>query len=319
MSATPSNPLWLAPMADVTLWPVRKMFFGLGVGLAHTEMVSARAIIEKSHVAYDMLYRHPKEGALVLQLFSGDIDVLLNGAKEALKVNRFNALGMNMACPSRKVMASGGGAALIYRPNIASRMVKELKTLGLPVWVKTRIPSHDPSDAFNWCELLLASGADNVAIHARTPSQGYNGKSDRKIVREIAESFPGMISATGDVFSVSDVLEYIEMGCVGVMIARGALKDPFIVTEALKALGYSVGMDDSLGFRIDVFRSFFADLGDIRDNIAMPLLRRFLSCIFKNVPRASYIRSSLANAGSIVRARELYDAFVDELKLTFQF
>jgi len=54
-----------------------------------------------------------------------------------------------------------------------------------------------------------------------------------------------MISATGDVFSVSDVLEYIEMGCVGVMIARGALKDPFIVTEALKALGYSVGMDDS--------------------------------------------------------------------------
>ncbi len=319
MSATQSNPLWLSPMADITLWPVRKMFFRLGVGLAHTEMVSARAIADKSYVAYNALYKHPEEGPLVLQLFSGDVEVLLKGAREALKVNSFDVLGINMACPSKKVMASGGGAALIHCPNLASQMVKELKTLGLPVWVKTRIPSHDLSDVINWCELLASSGADNIALHARTPSQGYNGKSDRKIIKEIARTMPDMISATGDVFSVSDVLEYMEMGCVGVLLARGALRDPFVVVKTLKSLGYSNVAIDSPEFRINVFRSFFADLCDIQDNIAMPLLRRFLSCIFKNVPRASYIRSSLANAGSITRARELYDVFVDELKLTFQF
>ena len=113
MSVTSNNPLWLAPMADITAWPVRKMCFHLGVGLAHTEMISAKAVVDKNQSVFPSLFRHPNEGPLVLQLFSGNVDFLLEAAEEALKVSSFEALGINMACPSKKVMASGGGAAMI--------------------------------------------------------------------------------------------------------------------------------------------------------------------------------------------------------------
>lgn len=312
MSVTSNNPLWLAPMADITAWPVRKMCFHLGVGLAHTEMISAKAVVDKNQSVFPSLFRHPNEGPLVLQLFSGNVDFLLEAAEEALKVSSFEALGINMECPSKKVMASGGGAAMIFCPDVATQMIKETKALGLPICVKTRIPSHNLHDAVKWCELLVSSGADNVAVHARTPSQGYNGISDKNIMKEIAKAFPGMITATGDVFTSGDVVEYLEMGCKSVLVARGALKNPFMIPDALKALGYFADFKDSFKSRVNVFRTFLIDLCEIEDNSGMHLLRHFLSCIFKGMPRASYMRSSLANAGSIAKTKELFDSYIND-------
>jgi len=312
MNVTSNNPLWLAPMADITAWPVRKMFFRLGVGLAHTEMISAKAVADRNPSVLSSLFRHPDEGPLVLQLFSGNVDFLLEAAEEALKVSSFDALGINMACPSKKVMASGGGAAMMFCPEVATQMIKEANALlGLPICVKTRIPSRNSYDAIKWCELLVSSGADNVAVHARTPSQGYNGVPDKNTIKEVAKAFPGMITATGDVFTSGDVVEYLEMGCKSVLIARGALKNPFIILDALKVLGYFADFEDSFKSRADVFRTFLIDLCEIEDNSGMHLLRHFLSCIFKGTPRASNMRSSLANAGSIVKTKELFDSYID--------
>jgi len=242
------NELWLAPLAGITMAPVREFFSSLGAGLTHTEMISCIGLLRDNRKTENMLLLLPDEGSnagstnVVLQLFSGDADSMIMGAEAALTVNarmgplRFAALGINMACPMPKVTKRGAGAALMGMPAVASEMTRGLKRLGLPVWIKTRV-SSDMSETLRFIELLFEADADNVCIHGRTPAQRYEGRADRMKTAEAARRFPGGISASGDVYQVEDVKEYLDMGCVGVMLARGALANPYLFSQALYALG----------------------------------------------------------------------------------
>ena len=80
-------------------------------------------------------------------------------------------------------------------------------------------------------EILANAGADNICIHGRTPAQRYEGTADRKIIAEAAKRFPDLIAASGDVKTLADIEEYLAYGCVVVMLARGALGNPFMFEE----------------------------------------------------------------------------------------
>lgn len=218
-------------MAGVTTLPVREFFSRLGVALTHTEMISCSGLIRNNAKTNDMLKISEHEGPLVLQLFASDENVLISGAECALKTgNKYSALGINMACPMPKITRNGCGSALLKYPEKASRMVKGLKSLGLPVWVKIR-KFENNNDTLNFVDMLLRSGADNICIHGRTPAQRYEGISDREIILQAAEKFSGYISASGDVKTVEDIREYLSFGCAAVMIARGAVSNPFLCEE----------------------------------------------------------------------------------------
>ncbi|MDR2529306.1 MAG: tRNA-dihydrouridine synthase family protein [Synergistaceae bacterium] len=248
-----ANPLWLAPLAGVTTAPAREFFSRLGAGLTHTEMVSCAGLLQGNLKTQNMLNFLPKdkesgdfsdllESPVVLQLFSGDADRMTRGAQAAvarLGPHRFAALGINMACPMPKVTRQGAGAALMKTPKTAFEMTRSLKRLGLPVWVKTRRLSEIP-ETLRFVDGLVEAGADNVCVHGRTPPQRYEGQADRQVVTWAAARFPGKISASGDVYAVEDIEEYLGMGCVGVMLARGALADPYLFPQALSALGYPI-------------------------------------------------------------------------------
>ncbi|MDR2522201.1 MAG: tRNA-dihydrouridine synthase family protein [Synergistaceae bacterium] len=250
---TLANPLWLAPLAGVTTAPVREFFSRLGAGLTHTEMVSCAGLLAGNRKTQDMLkfppedeyfsgfFRSP-EVPVVLQLFAGDANKMAYGAQAALEAAgscSFAALGINMACPMPKVMKHGAGAALMSTPKTAFDMTRAVKRLGLPVWVKTRKTPEMP-ETLRLIERLVEAGADNVCLHGRTPAQRYEGRADRQIVAAAAARFPGKISASGDVCTVEDIKEYLGVGCVGVMLARGALADPYLFPRALSALSYPV-------------------------------------------------------------------------------
>ena len=225
------NPLCLAPMAGVTTLAMREFFALHGAGLTHTEMISCAGLIRDNAKTFDMLEIAEHEGRVIVQLFGNDDGLIVAGAEEILKKNlQYSAFGINMACPMPKVTKNGSGSALMRKPELAAKMVKGLKTLGLPVWVKIRKFESD-IETLNFVELLVKSGADNVCIHGRTPAQRYEGIADRRIIAETAKRFPELISASGDVKSLSDIQEYLSFGCVIVMIARGALSNPFMFEE----------------------------------------------------------------------------------------
>lgn len=276
--------LFLAPLAGITTLPVREFFCQHGASLTHTEMISCAGLIRENAKTFDMLSVSEREGPLVVQLFANDSGVLVEGGEVVLeRCKKFSAFGINMACPMPKITKNGCGAALLRKPEIAADMVKGLKSLGLPVWVKMRRLEND-EDTLRFADVIISAGADNVCIHGRTPSQRYEGIADRSIISRSSREFPRMISASGDVRGVNDIEEYLSMGCVGVMIARGAFSSPFMLEEYY---GHFRSRDE----KISELLKFAHDTYEISgEHKAVVLMKRFAGSILRNERGSAELR-----------------------------
>lgn len=288
--------IFLAPLAGVTTLPVREFFCEHGASLTHTEMISCAGLVRENAKTFDMLAVSEREGPLVVQLFANDSGVLVSGGevvRERLsKSGKFSAFGINMACPMPKITKNGCGSALLKKPELSANMVKGLKTLGLPVWVKMRRLESD-DDTLRFAEGIISAGADNVCIHGRTPSQRYEGIADRSIIAFSAREFPGMISASGDVRTVKDIEEYLSMGCAGVMIARGAFANPFLFEEYY---GCYRKKDD----KISELLNFAVRADEISgEHKALVLMKRFAGSILRNERGSAELRQKAMTSTSL--------------------
>ena len=314
------NRIWLAPLAGITIASVRRFFVRLGVGMVHTEMISATGLVRGGRKTRNMLEaRRPTilEGyqafgddrdsvPLVVQLFAGDADTLLRAGGMILESGaRCDAFGINMACPMPKILKRGAGARLLEHPAIAAEMTKNLKRLGAPVWGKIRLsPSGYPLSTEDFCRLLLDAGADNICVHGRTPAQRYEGVADSGEVERIADLFPGYISASGDVFSPEDAVRYCRAGCVGVMAARGAMRDPFMIPAAVAALddrsrndAPSVDPAPDCETRRDILIRLGDETAEERGaSVALVMVKRFAGGVFRGLRGAGEVRRSIACA-----------------------
>lgn len=289
------GPVCLAPLAGVTTLPVREFFSGLGASLTHTEMISCAGLVRDNPKTRDMLKLSENEAPLVVQLFAPDEALIAGGAEAVMKSGyKYSGLGINMACPMPKITKHGSGSALLRKPGTASLMVKVLSEFGLPVWVKIRrLENHN--DTLSFIDALVSSGADNVCIHGRTPSQRYEGLADRSIIREASLRFPGYISASGDVRSTSDIDEYLGMGCAAVMAARGALSNPFMFEEYR---GIFRTHDEKLKSLIEFSGRAFELAGEHR---ALVMMKRFAGGMLR------YSRGSAELRGLAMQAVSLED------------
>lgn len=295
------NPLFLAPLAGVSLSAVRRFFRRLGVALTHTEMISSTGLIYGGEKTWRMLSCTEEEKPLVIQLFASDSDSLCRSAEMCLEGHSYSGIGINMACPMPKITRRRAGSALLQVPETAFEMVRQLKKFGLPVWPKIRIVatgSGYPLDTMNFVEGLLAAGADNVAIHGRTPAQRYEGIADKASVIAIARTFKGMITASGDVYSPADVKQYLDGGCAAVLAARGAAADPFMLVHSLHLLGYNtkaVSGDPSLKERATLLIEFADSLRSLhQERVALVLLRRFVSGFFRGKAGTTEFKRTIA-------------------------
>lgn len=302
------NPIWLAPLAGVTTHTFRAWHRELGAGLVHTEMVSAVGMSYKNRKTGDLVGDDSEPGPIVLQLFAPDAESLMRGAELAVAMRRFDALEINMACPMPKVTKKGSGAKLLENPQEAARMVRALKMLktlnahGAPVWVKTRIadPNRHAMTTENFCALLFDAGADLLMLHGRTPAQRYEGVANKAIVCETAQKFPGRMVASGDVYTPDDAKYYLDGGCAAVLVARGSLRDVFVIPKILSALGYAVDpstTDPDLPAQIDALIRI-GDRGVLHEGerFTLVLVRRMLSGLFKGFHGAAAIRQLCAAA-----------------------
>lgn len=285
--------LFLAPLAGITTLPVREFFTSHGASLTHTEMISCAGLIRDNAKTFDMLAFSEHEAPLVVQLFANDEGVLVAGGEVVLKRGvRLSGLGVNMACPMPKITKNGSGSALLKKPGIAAEMVRGLKTLGLPVWVKIR-RLDDDDDTLRFVAVLVEAGAYNVCIHGRTCAQRYEGVADRGIVARAASEFPGMISASGDVREVRDIDEYLGMGCAGVMVARGAFSNPFLFEE------YG-GKFRAKEEKIDELVNFAHNAYEISgEHRALVLMKRFAGSILRNERGSAELRQKAMMSASL--------------------
>jgi tRNA-dihydrouridine synthase B len=233
-----SNRVLLAPLAGIGNWFVRLQARRHGAGLAVSEMVSSFGLhYRNERTLRELLRIHPGEHPVSIQLFGHDPDVMASGARIAADAGA-DLIDINMGCPVRKVRAAGAGAALIRSPDLAIRLAKAAAAgSGRPVTVKLRsgIDPGDTSGVELAVRLVEEAGVAAIALHPRSAVSGHKGPPDYGQVRDLV----GRLEGSGAAVIVSGGLEtaeltrraYVESDADAVMIARGALGNPWIFEE----------------------------------------------------------------------------------------
>ncbi len=232
------NPVILAPMAGVTDLPFRLLCKEQGAGLVCTEMVSANAIFYKNKNTMELMKIHEKEGAVSLQLFGSDPEILSGMAKE-IEGLPFTFLDFNMGCPVPKVVNNGEGSALMKNPRLAEKILSGLvKAVNKPVTVKIRKGfDEEHVNAVEIAKIAEACGVAAIAVHGRTREQYYSGKADWDIIAKVKEAVRIPVIGNGDVDSPQAAADLLNRtGCDGVMIGRAAQGNPWIFRQVTHLL-----------------------------------------------------------------------------------
>ena len=181
---------------------------------------------------------HPEEGAVSLQLFGSDPDIVSEMAKR-IEERHFAVLDLNMGCPVPKVVNNGEGSALMKDPLLAGRIVeKTAKAIQKPLTVKIRKGFDDDHvNAVEMAHILQESGAAAVAVHGRTREQYYSGQADWDIIAQVKAAVKIPVIGNGDITDGESALRLLKKtGCDGVMIGRGAQGNPWVFREVTAAL-----------------------------------------------------------------------------------
>ncbi|MDR2462394.1 MAG: tRNA-dihydrouridine synthase, partial [Verrucomicrobiales bacterium] len=235
---TLASPLLLAPMAGFTNLPFRVAARRLGgVGLTVSELVNARSLLELNPKALRLAAVADDDRPFAAQLFGANVSEMRDAARLAADLGA-DVIDINMGCPSDKVNACGGGAALLRDEPLMVRLAAAVAgAVPLPVTVKTRL-GWDRVSVPRLVPALEQAGVAAIAVHGRTRVQGYAGGVSHSGIREVVSAARNIpVIGNGDVRTPQDAaLMLSETGCAGVMIGRAALRNPFIFHDTLKFL-----------------------------------------------------------------------------------
>jgi len=221
-------------MAGVTDLPFRMLNREFGAELAFVEMLNVRSLSHKSRRTLAMLSTQPKDRPLGLQILGCEPKFILKGL-EVLSKHSFDILDFNAACPVKKVVRRGEGAALLKEPAKLNQLLKlVVKESKVPVTVKIRIGWD--KDSVNIEDMVLRcrdTGVSAVFVHGRTKEQGYSGAVDYAAIKKAKRLLDIPVIASGDIFSAQLAQKMFEQTrCDGILVARGALGNPWIFRQA---------------------------------------------------------------------------------------
>lgn len=235
LTALRANPFVLAPMAGITDYAFRTFMKGLDAGVVITELISATGIAYKSERTIQLTRFDEGQRPVGIQLFGEDPVQMAEAAKFVQDLGA-DFVDVNFGCPVPKVVKKGAGsAALKDLPAMAVLLRAMVKAVSIPVTIKIRTGWDSTSrNAENVVNLAYNEGITWVAIHGRTRAQGYSGLSDWEYIREVKRGARIPVLGNGDILFPDQAVERLqESGVDGVLIGRGALKNPYIFREAL--------------------------------------------------------------------------------------
>jgi len=303
------SPYGLAPMAGVTDYPFRKLCYEYKAPFCFTEMINSRAILENNKKTLEMLPNFD-ETRTVVQLFGNDPKTICMAAKKIEP--RALWVDINSACPVKKVMKTGAGAALLRNPEKIYDIAKCLKDhLDKPVSFKFR----KSMNLLEICQNLQEIGVDLIIVHGRTVDQGYTGKADWNFVYEIKKALSVPVFLSGDMWNVDSVISAFKMGVDGVLIARGARERPMIFEQVYQFIStgklYEIEHKDII---IMMRRHFKMMLNFYGEERAVRKYKAFGIAFSKNLRNSKYFRDKLKSSES---AEEVF-TLLDELELSIK-
>ncbi len=310
--------LALAPLAGVSDRAFRRVCRACGAELTVSEMVSAKALCYEQRqkggktrsVSGQLASVMADELPMAVQIFGCEPDFMAEAAR-MLEANDYvgcisevppSIIDINMGCPVRKVTGNGEGSALLKNPKLAGEIVRAVVgAVSLPVTVKIRAGWDAQSiNAPEVARILEDAGASMICVHARTREQMYEPGVDRLVIAAVKQAVSVPVLGNGDVYTAADALSMMaDTGCDGVMIARGAMGNPWVFSEITAALEGKTFTMPTAAERFEVALTQVREMiGEKGERVGVAEAKKHLSWYCHGMEGAAAARARLMQADS---------------------
>ena len=323
------QPLFLAPMEDVTDIGFRMLCKRFGASMVYTEFVSAEALVRSVKSTVNKLTIADEERPVGIQIYGRDVPQMVEAARIVESEAHPDVIDLNFGCPVKKVAGKGAGAGMLQKPELLLEITREVvKAVNTPVTVKTRLGwNQEQLIITTLAEQLQDCGIQALTIHGRTRSQMYTGQADWTLIGEVKRN-PRIhipIIGNGDITTPEEArMAFERYGVDAVMIGRATFGRPWIFKEIRESLSPSpspVGrgvltLDDKIDILKEQLQINLAHIikergeDDPRNELRAILhTRRHLAAspIFKGIPNFRQMRIQMLRAETISELNDLLE------------
>jgi len=308
------RPFFQASLSGYSDYAMRNLARRFGAELTFPGVMLAKIILSPKVLRKPVFLPREDEHPIGAQIMGTDPEIMARAAKGLHEVG-YDMIDLNFACPAPKVLHRGRGGALLKNPAAIREITKQVRdAIDCPLTMKLRIgyDSSDESREKFWqiCENAVADGIDAIIIHGRYVKQRYRAKANWQVVNEVKQKFGDMtVIGSGDLFSGYDVAERLKSNLDGVVIARGAVGNPWIFADARAVLqGAEPTGRGSLESQGEIIMEHFEMVRQIHgDRKTIGYFRKFASAYSKGHPTAKKVRLELVEA-------KTKEQFVEKIK-----
>ncbi|WP_084073377.1 tRNA dihydrouridine synthase DusB [Demequina sp. NBRC 110052] len=313
------TPVVLAPMAGVTNAAFRRLCREHGGGLYVAEMVTSRALVERTPESMRIIHHDPDETPRSVQVYGVDPATIGAAVKMIAEEDRADHIDMNFGCPVPKVTRKGGGAVLPWKRDlfrdIVRAAVRAAEPHGIPVTVKMRKGvDEDHLTYLDAARTAEKEGAAAVALHARTAADYYSGTADWEAIARLKDAVRTVpVLGNGDIWAAEDALRMVEQtGCDGVVVGRGCMGRPWLFADLQAAFeGRAERVRPGLSIVADtIYRhgELMVDTFGGDENKAMREIRKHMAWYLKGYPVGGEARRALGLVETLAELRGILDS-----------
>lgn len=310
-------PLFLAPMAGVTDRDFRLIVRRIGgVGVVSMEFVSSRAILQGNRKTRQMMEFSEEERPLSIQIYGSDAQTMAEAAR-VVEETGADLCDINMGCPANKVLKGCAGAALMRDLRHAEAIIREVRgAISIPLTVKFRLGIDDNSRNFlDLGKICEDQGVAAVAMHGRTARQMFTGRADWSAIARLKEHLSIPVIGNGDIQEPEDAARFFaQTGCDGVMVGRGATRNPWLFKQIEAHLSGGSVPSPSLADRRELIVGHFRMVAERDpDKLALHKLRKFTGWYTHGLPNGKRLRQRIQQLQTVPAFLDAVEAFFAEL------
>ena len=293
------EPLFLAPMEDVTDPSFRYICKRFGADMVTTEFISSDGLIRDAWKSRAKLNINDFERPVAIQIYGNQIEPMVEAARIAESANP-DIIDINFGCPMKKIAGRGAGSGMMRDVPLMVEMTRQIvEAVKKPVTVKTRLGWDDESKNIEEIALRLQDvGIAALTIHGRTRCQLYKGEADWTLIGKVKNNplIKIPIIGNGDVDSGEKAREMFDRyGVDAVMIGRATYGRPWIFREVRHYLDTGeVLPQPSVVERVAIAKEHLAKSIEVKgERVGVLEMRRHLSNYFKGLPNFKDTRMKL--------------------------
>ncbi len=286
------NPLFLAPMVDVTDLPYRLICRRAGASMAYTEMLYISQILHENLHTKNLMRTSKEDKPIGIQITGNSVEEF---KKVIPYLEKYDLVDINCGCPSIKITGNQAGSYLLKNPDKIAFIIKTLKQANLTVTAKVRL-GFKTNNVLKVAKVIEKAGADALTLHARLAIHGRSIPANWDQIKKVKKRIGIPLIGNGDIFNGKEAEEMLEIAD-GAMLARAAIGDPLIFQRILEYLKTKKEIQFNFKQNIKQFQ-LYLKLAKKHHLIDIPRIKYLGSNFIKNTQGAAKLRNQLMHLNS---------------------